>query len=79
MIKNIKNEMYKLWKGRRLGIFLLILLVTCVAMGVLVRSIQIKGFFEKEVIDSMIGGNFPTQVLGVIADALDRLGDRSNR
>ena len=68
MIKNIKNEMYKLWKGRRLGIFILILLVTCIAMGVLVRSIQIKGFFEKEVIDSMIGGNFPTQVLGVIAD-----------
>ena len=67
-MKNVKNELYKLWKGRRLGIFLLILFVTCIAMGVLVISIQMKGLLEKDVIDSMTGGNFPTQVLGMIAD-----------
>ena len=67
-MKNVKNELYKLWKGRRLGIFLLILFVTCIAMGVLVSSIQMKGLLEKDVIDSMTGGNFPTQVLGMIAD-----------
>ena len=46
----------------------MILFVTCIAMGVLVISIQMKGLLEKDVIDSMTGGNFPTQVLGMIAD-----------
>ncbi|SCY56645.1 ABC-2 family transporter protein [Butyrivibrio hungatei] len=67
-MKNVRNELYKLWKGKRLGIFLLILVATSIAFGMLVYSIQVKGLLEKEDIDAMIGGNFPVQVLGMIAD-----------
>lgn len=64
-MKNIKNEWYKIYKGKRLGIFLLILFATCIALGFVVRSLQMTGTVD---VSESIGGNFALEVLGMLAD-----------
>ena len=64
-MKNIKNEWYKIYKGKRLTIFLLILFATCIALGFVVRSLQMAGTVD---VSESIGGNFALEVLGMLAD-----------
>ena len=67
-MKNIVNEWYKIYKGKRLGFFLLALLGITIAVAIIIKSLEIQGTMERKYIDDMIGGNFPLEVLGMIAD-----------
>ena len=65
MMKNIKNEWYKIYKGKRLAIFLMILFATSLGLGFVVRSLQMSGTLD---VSESIGGNFALEVLGMLAD-----------
>ena len=67
-MKNIVNEWYKIYKGKRIALFTLVLLGITIAIAITIRFMEHQGNLDQEYIDMMIGGNFPLQVLGVIAD-----------
>ncbi len=68
MIKNIKNELCKIYKSYRFIIFSLIMVLVSVLMGVILSFVEKQGTLPEETISMVTGGAFPLQVLSVLSD-----------
>jgi ABC-type transport system involved in multi-copper enzyme maturation permease subunit len=68
MIKNIKNEMCKIYKSNRFVVFSTILILVSIVMGAALRFVEKQGAFPPETISMVTGGAFVLQVLSVISD-----------
>ena len=68
MIKNIKNEICKIYKSYRFIIFSVIMILVSVAMGVILNFVAKQGTLPEETVSAVTGGAFPLQVLSVISD-----------
>ncbi len=70
MVKSIRNEFYKICKSNKFLIFSLIVIGISLAMGGLIRMIEIKGLIPQDQMNLLTGGAFSEQVLSTIADIL---------
>lgn len=70
MISIIGNELYKIFRSKRIYIFLAILLVFSVGIAFLVSNITPSEQISAEMIDMLKGPYFPAQILSIISDLL---------
>lgn len=68
MIKNIRNELYKIYKSNRFILFSMIMVIVSIAMGIILKQVEKMGTFPEETIAAVTGGAFPLQVLSIISD-----------
>lgn len=68
MLSILKNELIKIVKSKRFLIFTLIMILLCVFFGFVVLQIEKSGMATGEMLEQMIGGYFPIQILGLVSD-----------
>lgn len=70
MLAIFRNEIIKILKSKRVYIFAAIMVVISVLFGVIISQMQKTGAVSDEMMQQMIGGYFPIQILGMVSDML---------
>lgn len=70
MIKNIRNEFFKIYRSNKFLVFSLIIIGISIALGVLIRMIEVQGLLPQEQMIEITGGFFSIQVLTTISDVI---------
>lgn len=68
MLGIMKNELIKLTKSKRIAIFTSIIIILNVFFGIVVLQMEKTGMAPEEMLQEMVGGYFPIQILGVVSD-----------
>lgn len=70
MLKNIKNEWYKIYKNRKLLILSLIVIFASLGFAAIVKSIGASDMLDPEQVKQLIGWHFPLQLLSALSDVV---------
>lgn len=68
MLKNIRNEWYKVLKNKRVLIFSLISVFTSIGLAVVFKDIEMEKMVDQETIDQMTGGMYPLQLMSILSE-----------